>query len=166
MKGKAILAYMVSLFWQNRNERLFQAKSSQPINLFRWCMSISTHICMPSSFSPSVTKFLLRNWGLSVLRNQHFLPSNLISWRPPTLGTFMLNFDGVVRSNNATASYIIRDHNGLLLAAGGKRLVVKAWDNWRMAGSSVSSYPHDGQKCVHSRWFEGDFKLDSSNIEQ
>ena len=34
----------------------------------------------------------------------------------------MLNFDGAVRSNNAAASYVIRDHDGLLLAARGKRL--------------------------------------------
>ncbi|XP_073110412.1 uncharacterized protein [Elaeis guineensis] len=46
--------------------------------------------------SKEVAKVSFRNWGLSVLSNQHSLHSDLISWRSSTLGTFMLNFDGMV----------------------------------------------------------------------
>ena len=34
-KERAMLAYMIFLIWQKRNERLFQAKYSQPIDLLR-----------------------------------------------------------------------------------------------------------------------------------
>ena len=53
-------------------------------------------ICVSLSSSSLVMQVSFRNWGLSVLSNQHSLHSDLISWRSSTLGTFMLNFDGMV----------------------------------------------------------------------
>lgn len=115
---RAVMAYMASLIWTARNRRLFQHKQSQPLDLLRRCICFY-HDQFPAAYSTlSTLSTQFRYWSLPLLFPQPTVRPTFVSWKPPSHGVIVVNFDG----HQATAGYIIRDHDGPLLVVGGKLL--------------------------------------------
>ncbi|XP_010931594.1 uncharacterized protein [Elaeis guineensis] len=140
--------------WTARNDRLFRNLTVTPTQVYRRALFL-----LPD-FNCINTALLRQNcsWNWGAIRSVLPAPTdtNLVCWLPPPMGVLKINFDASLSSKEAGAAYVIRDYQGKLIRAGGKRLatssvsfaeLVAAW-----AGVAVALY----QLQVKDLWVEGD----------
>ncbi|XP_004308776.1 PREDICTED: putative ribonuclease H protein At1g65750-like [Fragaria vesca subsp. vesca] len=87
--------------WKARNNVIFRSVNFAPADF------VHASAAVGASY---------RAFNLATERSPRNYP-DLIKWHPPPNGVVKLNFDGSVSSNDGgAASFVIRDHNGILVA--------------------------------------------------
>nr|XP_029119140.1 uncharacterized protein LOC105040876 isoform X2 [Elaeis guineensis] len=157
-REKAIVALMASLIWYARNQRIFQGHFIPPAHLLRLCVYFHKNQFFSSTSFPPGEPTQSRIWGNPQLFLQ-FYSMNFISWTPPPLGVLTINFDGAVTAERAAGSFIIRNHEGAMLAIGGNLLpavavpfaeLIEVWLGVKYL------FTHLYSQCV---WIQGDSSI-------
>ncbi|XP_038975563.1 uncharacterized protein LOC120106638 [Phoenix dactylifera] len=112
-------AYLAHSIWLDRNAGIFEGRRLLPWMVVDRAMRLAREVTTTTiRFSSEMAR---DTWGtLSAVTAPRFV---LVSWVSPPLGHLKVNFDGSMSVDGVSGGvgFIIRDHLGSLIAAGGRR---------------------------------------------